>query len=109
MASWRDRAHAVIDENYREIREAHEKFNRPITDAEILTIINRDNYPFGEREMLPYRAWCQAMREWKVKLGVPVKAQRRKAKCGCWFKGGEIETPCEHHQSNWQTALEVKC
>ena len=105
MSSWRETSHQYIESRFRRLKAEHPD----LSDVEVLKLINRDHYPFGERRYLPYKAWRQAIREWQEKLGSGARTGRsRKRHCGCWHKDGVIETPCEAHRRMWQPVLEAK-
>jgi len=64
--TWRQISAECIAEAYQEIRTAQPD----LEPAQILQIISRDHYPFGERECYPYKAWLLAIKDYKVSLGL---------------------------------------
>jgi hypothetical protein len=70
--SWGKKSTEVIDTNFARMKKEYPN----LPDAEILKVINREYYPFGERAYFPYKAWCKALRNYKTKLGVKVTSRK---------------------------------
>lgn len=59
--TWKQISFEVIAEAFEEIR----KEKPELSAAEIMKVISRDHYPFGERDCFPYKAWLKAIRDYK--------------------------------------------
>lgn len=59
--TWRQLSLEVITKAFTEIR----KENPGLKTSEIMKIISREYYPFGERAYFPYKAWLKAIRDYK--------------------------------------------
>lgn len=69
--TWKDKAHQVIGEAYLEFANATGKLPSPdLTDKEkeLIMRIIKGSYPFGQREMWPYKVWCAEVRKVKAFL-----------------------------------------
>lgn len=55
MRTWKEDAHHHIAKVVRE--------NPGVTEEKALRKLISAAYPFGERRMYPYKAWCQAVKE----------------------------------------------
>lgn len=68
---WRDAARPII----RQVIESSPH------DEKIVRANLRAAYPFGEREMWPYKCWCREVKEQLKRAGFPqlTKAQKRQA------------------------------
>lgn len=64
--TWREKSLEYIHEGYCEVKKEQPE----LTDKEVLRIVGRDYYPFGERAYFPYAAWLKAMRQYKAKRGI---------------------------------------
>jgi hypothetical protein len=64
--SWSTIARRHVDEAYREIKAEHPD----MPDEQIMRKVSKEHYPFGERELWPYKAWLRAVKNYRQALGV---------------------------------------
>lgn len=71
--TWRQRAAVIIHERYTSIRAAQAD---TVSDAAVLRMVSRDHYPWNGSH--PYKAWLAAIKDYKIRLGVPVNKKNVK-------------------------------
>ena len=66
---WREQSEVAIRAGYTAIKECEPK----LSNEQIIKKISRDWYPFGQREMHPYKMWLKCIAEFRAELGLPGK------------------------------------
>jgi hypothetical protein len=60
--TWRTASIAYTEQAFNQLSG-----ERPeLTTDEVLDVVNREHYPFGERAMHPYKMWLKAMRDYRA-------------------------------------------
>lgn len=70
--SWRFYAEQAIREGFDEIKQREPE----ISNDDLARKISREYYPFGEREMHPYKMWLKCIREFRAHLSGATKARK---------------------------------
>lgn len=89
--SWGYRAHAVIRETALVYLDAVGKLPAELTEAELAELdrLVRSAYPFGERAMFPYKAWCREIKRFRQEIAALRQPPRAEARQGTLFQEPE--------------------